>query len=270
MMRFAAVVAVGSAGATNVSWGKEPMKISSTGPDSTLPSFIWMAGDEEGGSLMSIYNHSGGTGTPLPYNPGVGCPDDVFDNVMPDMRVPKLPWALQESWGCEREPTEADVLVVENEILRAAITPQWGGRVWSLFHKKLGRQLFFNNPAHQPANIGYRKAWTAGGAEWNWSPGHVGHSVFSESPVYTAVLNSTMGPVVRVWEYDRLNGTVWQVDMLFDDDGMMWAHPKVTNPNEAELPGYWWTCVAMPVDYPSAKTRIISPATGSVNYQCAS
>ena len=190
------------------------------------------------------------------------CPEDVFEGMSPDLRAPKLPWRVQEDWGCERNRTSVRVLVLENELLRAAITPQWGGKVWSLYHKGHKRQLFFNNPAHQPANIGYLKAWAAGGAEWNWSPGHVGHSTFSESPVWTAVLPSEMGPVVRVWEYDRLNGTVWQVDILIANE-TMYAHPKVTNPNTFELPGYWWTCVAMPVDSPA--TRIIAPATLSIN-----
>ena len=27
---------------------------------------------------------------------------------------------------------------------------------------------------------------------------------------------------MRVWDFDRLNNTVWQVDILFDDD-VMWA-----------------------------------------------
>mgnify|MGYP002039397580 CR=1 FL=1 len=45
--------------------------------------------------------------------------------------------------------------------LRADIVNQWGGKVWSLYHKKYKKQLFYNNPAHQPANIGYRKALRA-------------------------------------------------------------------------------------------------------------
>ena len=85
----------------------------------------------------------------------------------------------QDDWGCERAATEVDAIVVETDQLRAAITPQWGGKVWSLYHKKYKRQLFFNNPAHQPNNIGYRKSWTSGGCEWNWSPGE---SIFSLSP----------------------------------------------------------------------------------------
>ena len=52
------------------------------------------------------------------------------------------------------------------------------------------------------------------------------------------MLSSRLGPVVRVWEYDRLNSSVWQVDMLFEDD-VMYAHAKITNPTAADLRGYW-------------------------------
>lgn len=49
---------------TTVTMGKEPMKLSSTGPDYTLPSFFFMAGSEEGGALYGGYNYSGGLGEP--------------------------------------------------------------------------------------------------------------------------------------------------------------------------------------------------------------
>jgi len=64
-----------------------------------------------------------------------------------------------------------------------------------------------------------------------------------------------------VYEYDRLNSTLWQVDMFVDDDGVFWAHPKVRNFNKVEIPGYWWTCVANKVE---DNTRIVTPAEMSV------
>ena len=258
----ATTTSTAAAGTTTVSWGKEHMKLSSTGPSSTLPSFFFMAKSEEGGDLWTGFNYTGGLGAARPFHPCTSCPEDVFENTMQDLRVPKLPWRVQEDWGCERTPTDVDVLVMENPMLRAAITTQWGGKVWSLYHKGHKKQLFFNNPAHQPANIGYLKAWASGGAEWNWAPGRIGHSVFTESPVWTAVLDSRLGPVVRVWEYDRLNSTVWQVDMLLLNE-TLFAHAKVSNPTPVEMPGYWWTCVAMPVD--SRKTRVVTPAKLSVD-----
>lgn len=249
-----------------VAWGTEPMKLSSTGPSSTLPSFFFMAGGEEGGSLWTSYNYSGGRADPAPYEPETSCPDDVFDNTSPDLHVPKLPWRLQEDWGCEGRgnvpATDVKVVTIETASLRAAVTPQWGGKVWSLFHKGHQKQMFFNNPAHQPGNIGYLKAWSSGGAEWNWSPGYIGHSAFTESPVWTASIPTPLGDVLRVWEYDRLNSTTWQVDILLVND-TMFAHPKVSNPHPVQLHGYWWTCVAMPVDAPT--TRVIANASLSIN-----
>jgi hypothetical protein len=59
-----------------------------------------------------------------------------------------------------------------------------------------------------------------------------------------------------VYEYDRYNGTVWQVDMHVAN-GSFFAHPKITNPTDVDLRGYWWTCVAVPA---TPATRILTPA----------
>ena len=45
---------------TTVTWGKEPMRLSSTGPESTLPTFMFMSGAEEGGDIFAGFNFSGG------------------------------------------------------------------------------------------------------------------------------------------------------------------------------------------------------------------
>ena len=282
-----------------VSWGTEPIRMSDTGPSNLLPAFFFMAGGEEGGSYTPTTGYDGGLGTPSPFYPPDTCPDDVFEATSKDLRVPVVPYLEQDDWGCQAkgatQPEQVKVIVVETDTLRAAVTPQWSGKVWSLYHKKLKRQMFFNNPAHQPANIGYRKAWVSGGAEWNWAPGYIGHSVFTEDTVYSATIPSARGDILRVWDYDRLNNTVWQVDMLLEGD-VLWcvrslltvvlsrsstysplvlyvfphsllyllscrAHPKITNPNEADIDGYWWTCVAMPS---TPKTRVVSPATASI------
>ncbi len=46
--------------------------------------------------------------------------------------------------------------------------------------------------------------------------------------------------MTRVYEFDRYNGTVWQVDMLIVNDTFV-AHPRITNPTPVDLRGYWWT-----------------------------
>ncbi len=55
--------------------------------------------------------------------------------------------------------------------IQVTVTPQFAGKVWGIYDKKRGRELLYNNRAHQPANIAVLKSWAAGGAEWNWSPG---------------------------------------------------------------------------------------------------
>lgn len=70
-------------------------------------------------------------------------------------------------------------------------------------------------------------------------------------------LDTELGPMLRVYEFDRYNGTTWQVDMLLYD-GAFIAHPRITNPTDVDLRGYWWTCVAVE-SLPS--TRIFAPAT---------
>jgi len=215
-----------------------------------------MQGSIEGGSIG--VNIGGGKGTKLPFTDKMddSCGDDIFEGANPDLRSPQLPYLTQDLWGCEREDKEFPVWHLEDEYLRITITPQWAGKVWTIYDKKRETDILFNNRAHQPANIAALKAWAAGGAEWNWSPGIIGHSAFSETQTYMARLKTSRGDVVRVYEYDRYNSTVWQVDM-YTANGTFYAHPKITNPTVASLRGYWWTCVAVDA---TPSTRIFAPA----------
>lgn len=234
-----------------------PLRVSSTAPGNLLPAFRFQLSQVEGGSTSVAIG--GGLPTPGPFVPGDSCPELIFDHASADLHAPNLPYLTQDRWDCARSPQNVSVLAYEDAFLRLAITPQWNGRIWSVHDKARGRDWTFANPAHQPANIAVLKSWTAGGIEWNWSPGIIGHSVFSESPSFVGVLNTTRGPVVRVWEYDRLNASVFQVDILLQN-GALFVHPKVTHTRATAEPlqGYWWTCVAVP-SKPS--TRVITPAS---------
>jgi hypothetical protein len=228
---------------------------SETEPGNLLPQFMFQQGAIEGGSIG--VNIGGGRGVAIPFTPDDTCGDDIFEGANLDLRSPQLPYLTQDLWGCERESKDFPAWTLEDDYLEVTVTPQWAGKVWSIYDKKRGKDILFNNRAHQPANIGALKAWAAGGAEWNWSPGIIGHSAFSETQVYLAELTTERGPVLRVYDYDRYNGTVWQVDMLVSN-GTFFAHPRILNPTDVDLRGYWWTCVAVD-NTPS--TRIFTPAT---------
>eukprot|EP00595_Chromulina_sp_UTEXLB2642_P002837 CAMPEP_0196761940 /NCGR_PEP_ID=MMETSP1095-20130614/1254_1 /TAXON_ID=96789 ORGANISM="Chromulina nebulosa, Strain UTEXLB2642" /NCGR_SAMPLE_ID=MMETSP1095 /ASSEMBLY_ACC=CAM_ASM_000446 /LENGTH=720 /DNA_ID=CAMNT_0042112063 /DNA_START=58 /DNA_END=2220 /DNA_ORIENTATION=- len=227
---------------------------SETLPGNLLPNFMFQQGSIEGGSVgVGI---GGGRGTAKPFSPDDSCLDDIFDGAMEDMRSPQLPYLTQDLWTCDRESTDIPIWIMETDEIKVTITPQYDGKVWTIYDKIRKRDILYNNKAHQPANIGALKSWASGGAEWNWSPGIIGHSAFSETQVYLAKVETSRGPMLRVYEYDRYNGTTWQVDMIIHN-GTFYAHPKLTNPTDVDLRGYWWTCVA--VDS-TPSTRIFAPA----------
>jgi len=82
------------------------------------------------------------------------------------------------------------------------------------------------------------------------------HTLSHNLPHFPSQVKTDRGETLRVYEYDRYNGTVWQVDMHVAN-GSFFAHPKITNPTDVDLRGYWWTCVAVPA---TPATRILTPA----------
>ena len=140
------------------------MKRSHTGESNLLPHFSFISAGEGGGNSW-LNGYSG----PRPFNNwtrGIdsngfpdSCPDDLFGPLSdyPDVSIPAssmgpnptLPYLLQDNQDCNRTQSDVPVIVLEDEHIRAAITPQWGGKIWSMFDKKHKRQMVFNNPAHQ-------------------------------------------------------------------------------------------------------------------------
>ena len=245
---------VSSEGATTITKGSEVLINSRVLPGNLLPNFYNSEQRVESGPKIKL---GAGRGAPAFTIPDDSCESDIFADLNLDLRSPQLPNLSQDLWTCDRKEEEIEHFVYENDALRVLINPQFGGRVSSIFDKRAGRENLFRNQAHQPALIGALKAWTSGGLEWNYSPGVIGHSAFTESQVFMASVESEAGPVVRLYEFDRLNATVWQVDLLLYNSTLL-AHPKLTNPSEVDLRGYWWTCMAVPS---TPGTRVITPAT---------
>ncbi|HTQ09185.1 MAG TPA: DUF5107 domain-containing protein, partial [Fimbriimonadaceae bacterium] len=99
-------------------------------------------------------------------------------------------------------------------------------------------------------------AWASGGIEWN--VGVFGHSVFTCSPVFAArTAAPDGGDGLRIWEYERIRGIVWQVDFWAPDgsDFLFWS-PRIVNPHDETIPMYWWTNAAV-AEEPGA--RVLAP-----------
>ncbi|MET7641231.1 DUF5107 domain-containing protein [Streptomyces sp. NPDC005438] len=168
-----------------------------------------------------------------------------------------LPTRVLDGYDRHRAPAGLDTLVLENDRLRAEVLPGLGGRILSLHHKPTDRELLYRNPVLQPADFALNGAWYSGGIEWNI--GATGHTTLSCAPVHAAVVTAPDGgPMLRLWEWERLRDTPFQVDLwLPEGSDFLLVGVRVRNPHERVVPVYWWSNIAVPE---RADTRVVAPA----------
>lgn len=166
-----------------------------------------------------------------------------------------LPYQLQDSYARAKEPRVFKAIVLENEYLKATFLPEYGGRLYSLYHKALGRELLFKNPVIQPANLAILDAWVSGGIEWN--VGQYGHAFTTSSPVHCAAVTGEGGEeFLRIYEYERVHGIYWQIDFhLPAGCPFLKAYFRIINDGSEETSLYYWTNIAA---QEGPKTRIFS------------
>ncbi|MHB1153071.1 MAG: DUF5107 domain-containing protein [Eubacteriales bacterium] len=169
-----------------------------------------------------------------------------------------FPYRMQDNYERELYDTVFKMAVLENEYLRAAFMPAYGGKLWSLIDKVTGRELFMANPVVRPCNLAIRNAWTSGGVEWNC--GFLGHHPHTCSQLYTARTELEDGtPVLRMYEYERVRRVVYQMDFFLPDGSkMLYARMRIVNDRPYVTPIYWWSNIAVPE---KKGARVIAPVT---------
>lgn len=171
--------------------------------------------------------------------------------------INSYPYRQISCYDRELKRAEIETAVLENRYLRATFLPTRGGRLWSLWDKQKGRELLFSNPVLRYGNLAVRNAWFSGGVEWNI--GVIGHTPYTASALFTAVLETGEGiPVLRMYEYERIRKVTYQMDFwLGENDRFLNARMRIVNFNDDVIPMYWWSNIAVPA---SEKGRIITPA----------
>ena len=176
-----------------------------------------------------------------------------------------LPYRIQNRYTSDRKPTKIKTITLENSYLKATITPEYGGKLWSLYDKVNKRELLMANPVLQPRNLAIRNAWTSGGIEWNF--GSLGHTYFTCDNVFCAIMDDNGEQFLRMYEFERAKECVFQIDLFLPENShCLYSHIKVTNPHNEDKTTYWWTNIAVPED---GKTRILS-SSENVIAVCAS
>lgn len=165
-----------------------------------------------------------------------------------------LPYGVLSDYDRADDDVELPTIELRNEHLRVVVLPSLGGRVWSVLDLADGRELVHVNPRLRWANFGLTDAWFAGGIEWNL--GSTGHGTTSNRPMHAAIIETPLGPVVRLWEWERTRDLILQVDLWLSGARLM-ASTRVTNLDPEPKPLYYWTNIAVPE---TPGTRVLVPA----------
>lgn len=132
------------------------------------------------------------------------------------------------------------MIVLENEYLRVKVFPEIGGKVWSIYDKTDGKELFYDNDVVKFREIALRGPWTSGGIEFNY--GVIGHAPSCASPVDWKIEKKADGSVsCYIGVFEMLSRSHWTVEVNLPEDA---AYVRTTstwhNESSEYQPFYSW------------------------------
>jgi hypothetical protein len=102
-----------------------------------------------------------------------------FDNFYPETQDDIL--------GGPKKNVDYNVIILENEHIKLTMTPDFGGKIWSVFDKNSGKETVFVPDVIKPGLIWSSGAWLAGGMEFNFP---FGHTIYAMRPMPCAILET--------------------------------------------------------------------------------
>lgn len=171
-------------------------------------------------------------------------PESLADTIGHYCGYRVLPYKIQNHYDRNKKDKVIKTIVLENDVLKATFLPEYGGRLYSLYNKKLNRELLSVNPVFQPANLGLRNAWFSGGIEWNMA--HFGHTFLSCDDVHFATVKEGDHEFLRMYEYERAKGLYYQIDFhLPEGSEHLLTFTKIFNITDVDTPLYYWSNIAV-------------------------
>lgn len=195
---------------------------------------------------------------PLWFEPDENITEKERENIGKGMVASVLPYRMQNLYNRDFKERTYTSAVLENEYLRAEFLPEFGGRLWSLYDKKLEKDIIYKNDALIFCNLAICNAWFAGGVEWNC--GVRGHSHFTCSPLFTRkVIGKAGNEILRMYEYEEIRGLVFCIEATLSDDKLI-MNITVKNTKTTPTYMYWWSNIAVEQ---KEGTRYFVPASRS-------
>ncbi len=175
------------------------------------------------------------------------------------------PYTLQDEMASTPSETRYRTLELENRYLRLIVLPELGGRVYSLYDKIAGQEVFYKNPVIRFSPLAIRGAFFSGGLEFSFP---VAHAPTTASPVNWAMTEHADGSAsIHVGGIEHLSGLRWTVALsLFPERCAVAQDVRLSNPTP--LPGryHYWTNASLPSD---DQTEFIYPMRRVRSYEFA-
>jgi len=156
------------------------------------------------------------------------------------------PYVMQDHLSRTRVDRTYKALFLENEYLRVTCLPELGGRLYSVFDKTQGREMFHLNRVIKPGMIAMRGAFISGGVEWNTGP-H-GHTVTIVAPVDVLAGHNPDGTAwLEISNQEQIFRTRWTVRVtLHPGQACLDERIRLSNPTDSPQPYYFWNCTSFP------------------------
>ena len=134
------------------------------------------------------------------------------------------PYHKFETFAFEPVQKTYKMVVLENDWLRVKIFPEIGGKIWSIFDKTQGKEMFYDNDVVKFREIALRGPWTSGGIEFNY--GVIGHAPSCAHPVDYKIETKEDGSVsCYIGVMELLSRTRWMVEINLPKDAV-WVRTR--------------------------------------------
>ena len=175
------------------------------------------------------------------------------------------PYTLQDEIASTPTAAVYHTLELENRYLRLILLPELGGRVYSLYDKIAGREVFYKNSVIRFSPLAIRGAFFSGGLEFSFP---VAHAPTTAGPVNWAMTEQADGSAsIHIGGIEHMSGLRWTVSLsLFPDRCAVAQDVRLSNPTP--LPGryHYWTNASLPSD---DRTEFIYPLRRVRSYEFA-
>jgi hypothetical protein len=154
-----------------------------------------------------------------------------------------FPYASYGDTEATPMPRAFRMVALENNPLRIEVSPELGGRVYSLFDKRLGKEILFSNPVVKPVRTLPIWAFISGGIEFNFP---IAHSPTSVTEVGCATGRIGDYGFIRVGEREARTGMEWVVELgLVGDHPVLVQRTALRNQTTAAHPWMMWSICAV-------------------------